>query len=151
LAREESREFFRFQGVLNRHFEGEETTLAELDEALVETGLRALPLILLNTNDHELAIADRAAAAGVQDPSIDYFRAARALSLRQYRDAVTDLERALSLDPGAIELAQYRIFALRMDGDERAAEAADALRSRTAAGSGLPGFWEWYSGVQASQ
>lgn len=149
-ARAASREYFRLQGVLNRYFEGGATTLAELDDALTTSMLRALPLILLNTNDHDLAIAERAAAAGVQDPGIHYFRAARGFSHRRYREAVVDLERALSLDPGAIELAQYRIFALMMDRDEeRAAEGADALRIRAPAGSGLPGFWEWYSAAQS--
>lgn len=149
-ARAASRDFFAFQASLNRHFEGGATTLAELEAALVSSPLRALPLLLMNTNDHDLEIADRAAAAGVVDPGIHYFRAARALSHRRYRDAVAELEAALSLDPGSIQLAQYRVFALMMDGDEaRASEAAEALRRRAPAGTGLPGFWEWYSGAQS--
>jgi hypothetical protein len=149
-ARAASRDFFRFQGILNRQFESGATTLAELEEVLLDSRLRALPLILLNTNDHDLAIAERAAAAGVEDPGVHYFLAARAFSRRHYRDAVAELERALSLDPGSIQLAQYRIFALSMDRDDRALEAAEALRARTPPGSGLPGFWEWYDSASES-
>lgn len=107
--------------------------MTELYEALEGSPLRVLPLMLLQLNQFELAIADKARAAGVVDPEVDYILASRALADRNYAEAVRHLENALRLDPQSVELAQYRIFALLQAGEVEAARLAV---------DGVSGFWE---------
>ncbi|TDI44477.1 MAG: spermidine synthase [Acidobacteria bacterium] len=148
--RERTRDYFRYQDALNRHFMSLPTTLVDLDTTLVESSLSALPLFLLNASARDASLAEQAAKAGTIDPNVDYFRAARAISERRYDEAVAHLDRAVRLDSAAIELQQYRIFASMLAGDEDAArQAGEDLRLRVPAGSGLAGFWEWFGGRES--
>ncbi len=150
LRQQRSRDF-QIQSLLNRHFDGAVTTVGELYTVLTKTSLRALPLLLLNTNDDEIAIVTRASARGIRDPGLEYLLAASALSERDYTRAVKHLDTATQLDPGSAELAQYRVVALHLAGEvDRARAEAESLRSRSPEGA-LPGFWEWIATVDSPE
>ena len=117
-------------------------TLPLLDEVLAGTTLRALPMLLLHASAVDQGIADRAWARGDRSPGLDYLFGVRALSARDYPEAVRRFESQLHVWPNDGQAARLLTLSQLLAGD-RAAAAATARALRLREGDTDPAFWAW--------
>ena len=144
--RRDAPEAFREQGIVNAYllkaYGGPSIpTFALLHETLTRTSLRAVPLLLLSSTWVHQGIAERAWARGERRPEIDYILGARALSRRDYAEAVQRFESQLRQWPDA-RAARLLTLSQLLAGDAAAARAtAAALRAKP--GVADPAFQQW--------
>jgi predicted membrane-bound spermidine synthase len=124
-------EAFDYQRVLHDSFHarvsGDSSSTARLDglwTALVRTRSRTLPLWILDTQESEMRIAARAAAAGGDGPMLRYLLAADALARRDYAESAERLAGIRERNPRSPRVAMLHVLALHLAGD--AAASADA-------------------------
>ena len=118
--RERSLAFFAVQDAVNRSAlnptQGVER-LEQLRSILAGSSLRTLPLWLMDTNEDEVRLAERAAARGVKDPVIDYVQGLSALADRDWERARAHMDAAEKLNAPVENLLRARVMARALGGD----------------------------------
>ncbi len=141
--------YFGTQAAINRVYWDGGRPLAhidDLDAVLTTTTLRTLPLWILGSDEVKQRIAEAAGpptgAAAAEPGAIEYARALRALSGRDYAGAARWLEVAGQRGMRAANVPALRAYALARSGDLEAARALATGAPATTADERH--FWQWF-------
>ena len=125
---------FEHQRVLNGYLLWPEGGLGHrldaLHAALTRTSSRTLPLWFMDTQESEVRLAARAAAAGAAGSIAEYLMAVDAMARRDYAEGARRLEAVRARNPASARIAGLRAMALHLAGDAAggSAEAAAACQ-----------------------
>lgn len=118
--RERSLAFFGVQAAMNRTLVNPTQGIERLEQlrlVLLGSPLRALALWLMDTNEDEVHLAERAAARGVKDPVIDYVRGLSAMADRDWERARAHMDAAETVGAPVKNLLNARVMARALGGD----------------------------------
>jgi predicted membrane-bound spermidine synthase len=105
---------FWTQDVFNRLLAGAGPRLGDLRRIMAETSLRTLPLLLLESDEDEVRLAEAAARRGVPDPMVPYVRGLGALADRDWPRADGLFAEAERRGAPVPDLATARAFVREM-------------------------------------
>jgi hypothetical protein len=133
--------FFDTEALLNRvYWEGGRPLgrIEDLDRVLTETTLRTLPLWILGSDEVKQRIGE---TSGARDGSLEYSRALRALSGRDFRGAAEWMAAAERHGMTGPTVRPLLAYALLKSGHDEAARAMSAAATSSTADE--QHFWDW--------